>query len=100
MLLMPGWWNAISAASLIDRHENTPATLANAERVACPSLFVVGGDEAASIYPAEEFAQRTPGPCTVRIIEGGDHWYTGRRELVTAVIGDWLNEVLGPMATS
>src|ERR1700704_3644075 len=40
LMLMPGWWYAISAESFLDRLTETPDTLALAPRVKCPSLFV------------------------------------------------------------
>jgi pimeloyl-ACP methyl ester carboxylesterase len=90
LLLLPGWWFAISAASLVDRHEHTPDLLDNAARIHCPSLFVVGDREPAETYPAREFSRRAAGPSQAHVLADGDHWYTGQRETVAGLVTDWL----------
>jgi pimeloyl-ACP methyl ester carboxylesterase len=95
LLLLPGWWNVISAESLVDRADRTPDTVVAAERVRCPALFVRGDREPPDIYPAERFCDRCAGPCEVAVIEDCDHFYTGREEIVTDVVGGWLERVLG-----
>src|SRR5881296_2869959 len=62
LMLMPGWWYAISAESFLDRLTETPDTLGLAPRVSCPSLFVRGDKEPREAYPAEEFKARARGP--------------------------------------
>lgn len=94
LMVLPGWWFVISAASLLDRHQNTPDLLENARSVRCPSLFVVGDVEDPVIYPAEEFARRTPGPSEVRIVPGCDHWYTGVEESVAELVTGWLVDAI------
>lgn len=95
LLLMPGWWYAISAASLVDRHENTPDLLGNASLIRCPSLFLVGDQEAAEIYPAETFAALSAGPSDARVIPHCDHWYTGVEDEVGQTVVAWLIDVVG-----
>ena len=95
LLLVPGWWRVISAESLVDRAYNTADTLANAPHIRCPTLFLRGDQEPASVYPAEEFQRLAGGPCDVEILEGGDHFYTGREETVCDVVAEWLTRVLG-----
>lgn len=90
LVLMPSWWFAISAASLIDRHENTPDLLENAQSVRCPSLFLVGDRESAEVYPAKEFVRLAAGPSEARILEGCDHWYTGLESEVGDTVAGWL----------
>lgn len=94
LLLMPGWWFAISAASLVDRHENTPDLLADATRIRCPSLYVVGDQEPAETYPAAEFARRTPGPSRAHVLADCDHWYTGHRDEVADLVAEWLADAV------
>lgn len=94
LMVLPGWWFVISAASLVDRHQNTPDLLENARSVHCPSLFVVGDVEDSTIYPAEEFARLTPGPSEVRIMPGCDHWYTGVEAAVAELVTSWLVDTL------
>ena len=93
LLLMPHWWNVISAESLVDRHENTPDMFVNAPRIQCPSLFVVGDQESPESYPANAFAEAAGGPVDVHFIPGGDHWYTGVKEKAAALVSDWLRRV-------
>jgi pimeloyl-ACP methyl ester carboxylesterase len=94
LMLMPGWWYAISAQSFLDRLTETPDTLALASKVKCPSLFVRGDKESREQYPAEEFGARAGGPCTVEIVAGCDHFYNGREEAVGALVASWLRGAL------
>ena len=90
LMLMPGWWYAISAESFLDRLTETPDTLALAPRVKCPSLFVRGDKEPRDAYPAEEFRAHAGGPCTVEIVPDCDHFYNGREEAITRLVTSWL----------
>jgi pimeloyl-ACP methyl ester carboxylesterase len=94
LMLMPGWWYAISAESFLDRLTETPDTLALAPRVKCSSLFVRGDKEPREGYPAEEFKARSGGPCAVEIVPDCDHYYNGREEVVGALVASWLRETL------
>ena len=94
LLLMPGWWYAISAESFLDRLTETPDVLELAPRVKCPSLFVRGDLEPREGYPAEEFRARSGGPCTVEIVSNCDHFYNGREEAVGALVASWLRGAL------
>jgi len=94
LMLMPGWWYAISAESFLDRLTETPDTLALAPRVKCPSLFLRGDQEPREGYPAEEFKARAGGPCTVEIVSNCDHYYNGREKAVGALVASWLRETL------
>ena len=96
LMLMPGWWYAISAESFLDRLTETPDTLALAPRVTCPSLFVRGDKEPRDAYPAEEFQARAGGPCTVEIVPDCDHFYNGREDAVRAIVASWLARTLEP----
>jgi pimeloyl-ACP methyl ester carboxylesterase len=90
LMLLPGWWWVISAESLIDYSRNNPDALENAPHVRCPVLYLRGDQEPPEIYPAEEFAARAGGPCTVRILPDCDHFYTGQEQDVAELIADWL----------
>jgi pimeloyl-ACP methyl ester carboxylesterase len=94
LMLMPGWWYAISAESFLDRLSETPDVLELAPRVKCPSLFVRGDREPREGYPAEEFKARSGGPCTVEIVPGCDHFYNGREEAVAQIVSSWLAHAL------
>ncbi len=89
LMLLPGWWWVITAESFLDRVHNTPDTVANAERIRCPSLFLRGDNEHAESYPAEAFAARSGGRCEVRILPDCDHFYTGHEASVGALVADW-----------
>ena len=94
LMLMPGWWYAISAESFLDRLTETPDVLGLAPRVKCPSLFVRGDKEPRDAYPAEEFRARSGGPCVVEIVPDCDHFYNGREDAVAALVASWLREAL------
>ena len=94
LMLMPGWWYAISAESFLDRLTETPDTLELAPRVTCPTLYVRGEKELRENYPAEDFRVRSGGPCDVEIIPGCDHFYNGREEAVQAIVSLWLAKAL------
>jgi pimeloyl-ACP methyl ester carboxylesterase len=94
LMLMPGWWYAISAESFVDRLTETPDTLALAPRIKCPSLFVRGDKEPREQYPAEEFKARSGGPCTVEIVPDCDHFYNGREEAIQTIVSSWLRKAL------
>jgi pimeloyl-ACP methyl ester carboxylesterase len=96
LLLMPGWWYAVTAASLLDRIERTPSLLEAAPSVRCPVLAIRGSTESEKTYPMEEFARICGGPSIARIVDGANHWYTGREALVTDLITAWLTEALAP----
>jgi pimeloyl-ACP methyl ester carboxylesterase len=90
LMLLPGWWFAASASSLVDRNDNTPDLLENARSVRCPSLFLVGDRENPEIYPAQRFADLAAGPSEARILPDCDHWYTGLEDTVATIITEWL----------
>ncbi len=94
LLLLPGWWYILSAESFLDRLHNTPDTLTTAPRISCPSLYVRGDQEDPIIYPAEEFARRAAGPCTVAVLNQCDHFYNGCEDVVAHTIVEWLRLTL------
>jgi len=79
LMLMPGWWYAISAESYLDRLTETP---------------VRGDKESRENYPAEDFKSRAGGPCTVEIVQDCDHFYNGREEAIQEVVSSWLAKAL------
>ncbi|HEY6240529.1 MAG TPA: alpha/beta hydrolase [Burkholderiales bacterium] len=94
LMLMPGWWYAISAESYLDRLTETPDTLELALKVKCPTLYVRGDQEPRANYPAEDFKARSGGPCTVEIVPDCDHFYNGREETIQAIVSSWLAKAL------
>jgi pimeloyl-ACP methyl ester carboxylesterase len=94
LMLMPGWWYAISAESFLDRLTETPEILELAPKVKCPTLYVRGDQEPRDGYPAEDFKARSGGPCTVEIVPDCDHFYNGREEAVQAIVSSWLAKAL------
>ncbi|MDP9097183.1 MAG: hypothetical protein M3N26_11640, partial [Pseudomonadota bacterium] len=90
LMLLPGWWWVISAASFLDRVNHTPDTLANAARIRCPSLYLCGDQEHPTSYPAEAFAARSDGLCEARILRDCDHFYTGQEDEVATLVADWV----------
>jgi pimeloyl-ACP methyl ester carboxylesterase len=94
LMLLPGWWYVSSAESFLEL-ANCPDILQLAPRVRCPVLFLRGDHEPRDLYPAEEFARRCTGPCTVQIIPQCGHFYVGREVAVSEIIRDWLSSNLG-----
>jgi len=94
LMLMSGWWYAISAESFLDRLTETPDTLELAPRVKCPTLYVRGDREPRANYPAEDFKARAGGPCTVEIVPDCDHFYNGREAAVGEIVSSWLSRTL------
>ena len=92
-MLLPGWWYAITAESFLDL-ANCPDTLELAPRIACPTLYLRGDKEPRDLYPAEEFAHRAKGACTVQIVPDCDHFYVGREEEIAGRVTRWLSDVL------
>jgi hypothetical protein len=90
LMLLPGWWWVISAESLLDYSRNMPATLDNACKIKSRVLYVCGDQEPPDLYPAQEFAERCPSPCEVRILPDCDHFYTGLESQTAALVADWL----------
>lgn len=91
LLILPGWWKIIGAASAIDYLTQVPDLVEEAAKIACPVLFIRGDGEPADIYPAERFRDSCTGSCDVEIIEDCDHFYHGREKFVGSVVADWLN---------
>jgi len=94
LMLMPGWWYAISAESFLDRLTETPDTLQLAPRIKCPTLYVRGDREPREQYPAEEFKAQAGGPCTVEIVPDCDHFYNSREEVIQALVSSWIERIL------
>ena len=88
LMLLPGWWYAITAESFLDL-ANCPDILELAPKIRCPVLYLRGEKEPRDLYPAEEFAKRTKD-CTVKIVPGSDHFYNGREEVVADLVSQWL----------
>ncbi len=99
LMLMPGWWYAISAESYLDRLTETPDGIALAPTIKCPTLYLRGDKESRENYPAEDFRARAGGPCDVEIIPDCDHFYNGREEAIQAIVSSWLSKTLDLDAT-
>jgi len=99
LMLMPGWWYAISAESFLDRLTETPDILELAPKVKCPTLYVRGDQEPRDGYPAEDFRERAGGSCTVEIVPNCDHFYNGREDAVREIVSSWLAKTLHLDAT-
>lgn len=89
LMLLPGWWYVSSAESFLEL-ENCPDILELAPKITCPVLYLRGDKEPRELYPAEEFARRAAGPCTVEIVPQCDHFYAGRETAISAIVSDWL----------
>ena len=93
LMLLPGWWYVASAESFLDL-QHCPDILDLAPRIGCPVLYLRGDKEPRELYPAEEFARRCAGPCTVEIVPDCDHFYVGREDVVSSIVCRWLAHAL------
>ena len=96
LMLLPGWWYVASAESFLDLLTEVPDILELAPSISCPALYLRGDREPAELYPAEEFAQRCAGACSVEIVRDCDHFYAGREGAVTEAVCGWLARVPAP----
>lgn len=94
LIRLPGWWYVATAESFLDLLTELPDVLELAPTIRCPTLYVRGEQEPADRYPAEAFAERAGGPCTVRIVADCGHFYVGREDEITRLVVDWLGEAL------
>jgi pimeloyl-ACP methyl ester carboxylesterase len=90
LMLMPGWWYAITADSFLDRLTAMPDILDLAPKITCPVLYLRGDQESAENYPAEKFQAHAGGSCDVDIVTNCDHFYKGREDAVTEKVTAWL----------
>jgi len=96
LMLLPGWWYVTSAASFVDALENCPDVLELAPQIGCPVLYLRGDREPVELYPAEAFARRSGGPCSVEIVPDCEHFYAGREDTVSTRVCSWLANALRP----
>jgi pimeloyl-ACP methyl ester carboxylesterase len=94
LMLLPGWWHVVSAATFVDLLTELPEVLGLADRIGCPVLYLRGDQEPAELYPAEAFKARAAGNCTVGIIANCGHFYVGREDEVAARVATWLARTL------
>ena len=94
LMLMPGWWYAISAESFLDRLTEMPDVLDLAPHIRCPTLYIRGDREDPDTYPAERFAERAGGPCEVAIVPDCNHFYIGRESTICDIVCNWLARTL------
>jgi pimeloyl-ACP methyl ester carboxylesterase len=90
LMLLPGWWYVTTAQSFVDLLTEVPDILELAPSNNWPVLYVRGDREPRDLYPAEEFAMRARGPCTVEIVPDCDHFYLGREGAIASLVAAWL----------
>ncbi len=94
LMLLPGWWNVITAESALDVLAGMPDIVALAPDIACPVLYLRGDFEPPDLYPGEAFAEACAGPCDIEVIENCDHFYVGREDSVAERVAAWLTKIL------
>lgn len=94
LMLLPGWWYAVTAASFLDSLERLPDLMALASEIRCPTLFLAGDREPPEQYPARAFAAAAGGPAEAQVIPDCDHFYTGKFDDVIARVTGWLAPLL------
>ncbi len=98
LMIVPGWWYVISAASYVDRLTSMYAILDLAPRIAVPTLFIRGDAESPIGFPAETYAAQAGGPCAADVIADCDHFYNGKEEEVCARVVAFLRRTLPDLA--
>jgi pimeloyl-ACP methyl ester carboxylesterase len=93
LMLLPGWYYLISAATFVDHVDNLPDIVALASQIRCPVLYFRGDREPKALYPAEEFAAHAGGRCEVRIVPDCDHFYGGHEHEVSERIAAFLAQL-------
>lgn len=93
LMLLPGWWYACSADSFLEL-AHCPDILELAPAIRCPVLYLRGDQEPRELYPAEEFARRSRGTCSVEIVSDCEHFYRGREATVSTIVCRWLAHAL------
>lgn len=97
LMLLPGWWHVAAAESVLDYATNMPDILDNAPRMGMPVLVMRGDHESEDLYPAEMFTRCCVSPrCDLRIVGDCGHFYVGHEQAVSALVADWLCEVVAP----
>ena len=94
VMLVPGWWVAVSAESFLDRIAGMPDMMALAPRIKCPVLCLIGDQESGNHYAAEEFKALAGGPCEVAVVPDCEHFYKGRETAVTEIVAGFLKRTL------
>ena len=93
LLLTPKWWWAISARSALEL--DVPDLAASAAGVQCPILATRGSLEIPDLYPIERVREAVGRRAVTRIVDAGDHYYTGRERELGELVAGWLAETLG-----
>jgi len=76
-----------------DGREYTYALLRESKR---PKLMLSGGnDEFASVAELEKVFAEAAEPKKLAVIQGADHFFTGRLDEMRTALSDWLRETLG-----
>jgi pimeloyl-ACP methyl ester carboxylesterase len=96
LMLLPGWWYAVTAESFLDLLTEVPDILELAPSISCPVLYLRGDREPRELYPAEDFARRCGGPCSVEVVADCDHFYRGREAAVGEAVCAWLARAPAP----
>ncbi|HEX3861452.1 MAG TPA: alpha/beta hydrolase [Stellaceae bacterium] len=94
LMLVQGWWYALSAESFLDRMTEMPDALELAPTIRCPTLYIRGDEESADTYPAEAFRDRSGGPCDVEIVPDCNHFYVRREAAICDLVSSWLARTL------
>jgi len=90
LMLVPGWWYVISAATYVEFLDHCPDVVELASNIPCDTLFVRSREEPSDVYPAEEVAKRSPFPVDIEVLDAGGHYYVGGEDLVASTVAAWL----------
>ena len=92
LMLVPGWWYVISAATYVEFLDRCPDVVECAPQIPCETLFVRSAEEPSEVYPAEEVAAASQHPVDVRVVNAGGHYYVGGEGTIVDVVTSWLSD--------
>ena len=94
LLLVPGWWYVISAATFVEFLDNAPDIVELAPRVHCPTLYLRGDREPPELYPVEAFVAGAAAEVTSDILPDCDHYYRANEDVVADRVADWIDTLI------
>ena len=90
LLVVPGWWYVISAATYVDLLDNCPDIVEFAAHIPCDALYIRSTEEPPSLYPGELISDRSPFSVKVSVRDVGGHYYVDHEDEVAGAVAAWL----------
>ncbi len=96
LIAVPRWFQAISAASLVERADEPPGWFeGNLARLRMPTLMLYGDQESrADLW--DRLLEKVPAPRKSRAVVQAEHSYIGQEDAVAAAIRDFVQRYVEP----